>query len=157
MEEDKEIDKLNFDINQLINKCIILNKHELTATARVMLGRDIILRFIYILQENKHLKEENKHLSSTSDYETICMECNNLEEQLEIAKSRNKELEQAYKQNENIIDRMIDYIMIHQQVKTMKKIFCKHCKIKNGCTYSGIHRNCVKRYFEYISKQENIN
>lgn len=66
-------------------------------------------------------------------------------------------LKQAYKQNENIIDRMIDYIMIHQQVKTMKKIFCKYCKIKNGCTYSGIHRNCVKRYFEYISKQRNIN
>ena len=58
---------------------------------------------------------------------------------------------------ENITDRMIDYIMIHQQVKTMRKIFCKHCKLQNSCTYSGIHRNCVIRYFEYISKQGNIN
>lgn len=57
---------------------------------------------------------------------------------------------------ENITDRMIDYIMIHQQVKTMRKIFCKHCKLQNSCTYSGIHRNCVIRYFEYISKQGNI-
>lgn len=58
---------------------------------------------------------------------------------------------------ENITDKMIDYIMIHQQVKTMRKIFCKHCKLQNSCTYSGIHRNCVIRYFEYISKQGNIN
>lgn len=65
----------------------------------------------------------------------------------------------ALKENEeleNIIDKMIDYIMIHQQVKTMRKIFCKHCKLQNSCTYSGIHRNCVIRYFEYISKQGNI-
>ena len=41
--------KLNFDIDQLINRCIILNKGELTATVRLMLGRDIILRFINIL------------------------------------------------------------------------------------------------------------
>lgn len=57
---------------------------------------------------------------------------------------------------ENITDKMIDYIMMHQQVKTMRKIFCKHCKLQNSCTYSGIHRNCVIRYFEYISKQGNI-
>ena len=57
---------------------------------------------------------------------------------------------------ENITDKMIDYIMIHQQVKTMRKIFCKHCKLQNSCTYSGIHRNCVIRYFEYISKQGDI-
>lgn len=64
MEEDKEIDKLNFDIDQLINKCIILNKDELTATARLMLGRDIILRFINILQKNKYLKKENEQLKN---------------------------------------------------------------------------------------------
>lgn len=57
---------------------------------------------------------------------------------------------------ENITDKMIDYIMMHQQVKTMRKIFCKHCKLQNSCTYSGIHRNCVRRYFEYISKQGDI-
>ena len=67
LEEDKEIDKLNFDINQLINRCIILNKGELTATVRLMLGRDIILRFINILQENKQLKEENEELNGNDD------------------------------------------------------------------------------------------
>lgn len=113
MEEDKEIDMLQNDIQQLINRCMILNKDEMTATARVILSRDIVLRFRKLLQENKRLKTET--------------------------------------------DRMIDYIMIHQQVKTMRKIFCKHCKIQSGCTYSGIHRDCIRRYFEYVAKQESIN
>lgn len=56
MEEDKEIDMLQQDIQQLINRCMILNKDEMTATARVMLGRDIVLRFRKILQENSRLK-----------------------------------------------------------------------------------------------------
>ena len=71
-----------------------------------------------------------------------------------------KDYKRVLKENEeleNITDKMIDYIMMHQQVKTMRKIFCKHCKLQNSCTYSGIHRNCVIRYFEYISKQGNIN
>lgn len=57
---------------------------------------------------------------------------------------------------ENITDKMIDYIMIHQQVKTMRKIFCKHCKLQNSCTYSGIHRNCVIRYFLNIYQNKEI-
>lgn len=56
MEEDKEIDMLQIEIQQLINRCIILNKDEMTATARVTLGRDIELRFRKILQENFRLK-----------------------------------------------------------------------------------------------------
>ena len=55
---------------------------------------------------------------------------------------------QSLEDKEKIIDRMIDYIMIHQQVKTMKKIFCKHCEINKDCAYSGIHRDCIKRYFD---------
>ena len=55
---------------------------------------------------------------------------------------------QAIEDKEKIIDRMIDYIMIHQQVKTMRKIFCKHCEINKGSAHSGIHRDCIKRYFE---------
>lgn len=42
----------------------------------------------------KELEEKNKHLSNTSDYETISLECTNLEEQLEIANNRIKELEE---------------------------------------------------------------
>ena len=112
-----------------------------------------------------------------SDYETICLENNEMEEIVDkIQVEYNnllKENEYMHKQLdkqqttinkyakeneelENITDRMIDYIMIHQQVKTMREIFCKHCKLQNSCTYSGIHRNCVIRYFEYISKQGNI-
>lgn len=43
------------------------------------------------------LEEKNKHLSSVSDYETISMQCNHLEELLDIAEDRVKELE---KENE---------------------------------------------------------
>lgn len=53
----KEVDMLQIEIQQLINKCIILNKDEMTAVVRVTLGRDIELRFIKILQENKQLKK----------------------------------------------------------------------------------------------------
>ena len=42
----------------------------------------------------KELEEKNKHLSNTSDYETISLECTNLEEQLEIANNRIQELEE---------------------------------------------------------------
>lgn len=95
MEEDKEIDKLNFDINQLINKCIILNKYELTATARVMLGRDIILRFINILQENKQLKEENKELRLKNnaikrESEAYAERMINLNNELNLEKEKSK-------------------------------------------------------------------
>ena len=46
----------------------------MTATVRLMLGRDIILRFINILQENKQLKEENEELmelkiSASAEYQ----------------------------------------------------------------------------------------
>ena len=45
----------------------------------------------------KELEEKNKHLSNTSDYETISLECTNLEEQLEIANNRIQELEEENK------------------------------------------------------------
>lgn len=45
----------------------------------------------------KELEEKNKHLSNTSDYETISLECTNLEEQLEIANNRIQELEEQVK------------------------------------------------------------
>lgn len=58
-EEDREIDILQQDIQQLINRCMILNKDEMSATARVMFGREIVLSFRKLLQENKLLKAEN--------------------------------------------------------------------------------------------------
>lgn len=43
----------------------------------------------------------------------------------------------------------IDNIMIHQQLKTIRKMCCHSCPIgEKTCTYSGIHRDCIKQYFE---------
>lgn len=46
----------------------------------------------------------------------------------------------------------IDNIMTHQQVKTIRKMCCTDCQIK-ACTYSGIHRDCIKQYFENKAKE----
>lgn len=99
-----------------------------------------------------HIQNYETADCKTSVYELLQEERNALVDILQDYKRVLKENEEL----ENITDKMIDYIMIHQQVKTMRKIFCKHCKLQNSCTYSGIHRNCVIRYFEYISKQGNI-
>ena len=49
----------------------------------------------------------------------------------------------------------IDNIMIHQQVKTIKKMCCSSCPIgEKTCTYRGIHRDCIKQYFENKVKEE---
>lgn len=48
----------------------------------------------------------------------------------------------------------IDNIMKHQQVKTIRKMCCPSCPIREkACTYSGIHRNCIKQYFENKAKE----
>ena len=99
-----------------------------------------------------HIQNYETADCKTSVYEVLQEERNALVDILQDYKRVLKENEEL----ENITDKMIDYIMMHQQVKTMRKIFCKHCKLQNSCTYSGIHRNCVIRYFEYISKQGNI-
>lgn len=99
-----------------------------------------------------HIQNYKTADCKTSVYEVLQEERNALVDILQDYKRVLKGNEEL----ENIADKMIDYIMIHQQVKTMRKIFCKHCKLQNSCTYSGIHRNCVRRYFEYISKQGDI-
>ena len=99
-----------------------------------------------------HIQNYETADCKTSVYELLQEERNALVDILQDYKRVLKENEEL----ENITGKMIDYIMMHQQVKTMRKIFCKHCKLQNSCTYSGIHRNCVIRYFEYISKQGNI-
>ena len=57
------------------------------------------------------------------------------------------------KEKDKIIDLYIDNIMTYQQVKTIRKMCCPSCPIGEACTYSGIHRNCIKRYFEEKAKE----
>lgn len=106
------------------------------------------------------LKARKEHKEIIECAGGSCINCNPdikaLTESIDILSDYKRVLKEN-EELENITDKMIDYIMIHQQVKTMRKIFCKHCKLQNSCTYSGTHRNCVIRYFEYISKQGNIN
>ena len=80
----------------------------------------------------KELEEKNKHLSNTSDYETISLECTNLEEQLEIANDRIKELEEELEEFNKQLD--LDYVdenFIPKQVviDTMEEL---NNEIKNG-------------------------
>ena len=107
--------------------------------------------FINSIKTDKEYKEEN---GWHGYYNKEIVE---LARMLEHILSDYKRVLKENEELENITNKMIDYIMIHQQVKTMRKIFCKHCKLQNSCAHSGIHRNCVIRYFEYISKQGNIN
>lgn len=59
------------------------------------------------------------------------------------------DMQEEIKKKDKIIGKMIDNIMTHYQVKTIRKMCCPTCKIgERACTYSGIHRNCVKHYFE---------
>lgn len=57
-------------------------------------------------------------------------------------------------EKEKIIGLYINNIMTHQQVKTIRKMCCPSCPIgEKACTYSGIHRNCIKQYFENKAKE----
>ena len=57
-------------------------------------------------------------------------------------------------EKEKMIGLYIDNIMTHQQVKTIRKMCCPSCPIgEKACTYSGIHRNCIKQYFENKAKE----
>lgn len=50
---------------------------------------------------------------------------------------------------DQVISKMMDNIMTHYQVKTIRKMCCPICEIgERVCIYSGIHRNCIKQYFE---------
>lgn len=80
----------------------------------------------------KELEEKNKHLSNTSDYETISLECTNLEEQLEIANDRIKELEEELEEFNKQLD--LDYVdenFIPKQVviDTMEELKTKRRKL----------------------------
>lgn len=102
---------------------------------------------------NSAINDTNSNFFKNGGWETVDLE---IPKAMQHILADYKRVLKENEELENITDKMIDYIMMHQQVKTMRKIFCKHCKLQNSCTYSGIHRNCVIRYFEYISKQGNI-
>ena len=70
----------------------------------------------------KELEEKNKHLSNTSDYETISLECTNLEEQLEIANNRIQELEEENKRKDKFIKmakEVIENSILKQKIKDL--------------------------------------
>lgn len=66
------------------------------------------------------------------------------------------DMQAEIKKKDKIIGKMIDNIMTHYQVKTIRKMCCSTCKIgERACTYSGIHRNCIKQYFaDLVEKEE---
>lgn len=93
----------------------------------------------------------------------------NEEEAREILKTMKENIDKKYLKTRNsvaietvlsmleekdkIIGKMIDNIMIHYQLKTIRKMCCSTCRIEKTCIYSGIHRNCIKQYFENKVKE----
>ena len=93
----------------------------------------------------------------------------NEEEAREILKTMKENIDKKYLKTRNsvaietvlsmleekdkIIGKIIDNIMIHYQLKTIRKMCCSTCRIEKTCIYSGIHRNCIKQYFENKVKE----
>lgn len=85
------------------------------------------------------------------------IDCDYYDEELELYQNRVKQFNtilSMLEEKEKIIGLYIDNIMTHQQVKTIRKMCCPSCPIgEKACTYSGIHRNCIKQYFENKAKE----
>ena len=98
------------------------------------------IKFIEAVDSDYYDEEYGLYKNRVKQFETV----------LNMLKEKDAELEKK----EKMINKMIDEIMIHYQVKTMRKMCCPACKIgERACTYSGIHRNCIKQYFERKSKK----
>lgn len=83
-------------------------------------------------------------------------QCNPFSDLVNEVRLDNKSIETVLsmlEEKDKIIGLYIDNIMTHQQVKTIRKMCCPSCPIGEACTYSGIHRNCIKRYFENKAKE----
>ncbi len=84
-------------------------------------------------------------------------QCNPFSDLVNEVRLDNKSIEivlSMLEEKEKIIGLYIDNIMAHQQVKTIRKMCCPSCPIgEKACTYSGIHRNCIKQYFENKAKE----
>lgn len=91
------------------------------------------------------LKEKDKEIQFQNDINKTELDRHNKAE---------KNLKGIIKKQNKIIDLYIDNIMTYQQVKTIRKMCCPSCPIgEKACTYSGIHRDCIKQYFENKAKE----
>ena len=105
---DKNVGSIEDDINELktllfqdrltnYGKRKMINYYENEITRQKQINEEHKRLNGELREKVKELEEKNKHLSNTSDYETISLECTNLEEQLEIANNRIQELEEENK------------------------------------------------------------
>ncbi len=103
----------------------------------------------YLKKHIKYFEEQIKFIEST--------DCDYYDEELELYQNRVKQFNivlSMLEEKDKIIGLYIDNIMTHQQVKTIRKMCCPSCPIgEKTCTYSGIHRNCIKQYFENKAKE----
>jgi hypothetical protein len=91
------------------------------------------------------LEEKDKEIQFQNDINKTELDRHNKAE---------KNLKGIINKQNKIIDLYIDNIMTYQQVKTIRKMCCPSCPIgEKACTYSGIHRNCIKQYFENKAKE----
>lgn len=91
------------------------------------------------------LEEKDKEIQFQNDINKMELDRHNKTE---------KNLKGIINKQNKIIDLYIDNIMTYQQVKTIRKMCCPSCPIgEKACTYSGIHRNCIKQYFENKAKE----
>lgn len=102
----------------------------------------------YFKKHIKYFEEQIKFIEAT--------DCDYYDEELELYQNRVKQFNTVLsmlEEKDKIIDKMIDNIMIHYQLKTIRKMCCSTCRIEKTCMYSGIHRNCIKQYFENKAKE----
>lgn len=91
------------------------------------------------------LEEKDKEIQFQNDINKTELDRHNKTE---------KNLKGIINKQNKIIDLYINNIMTYQQVKTIRKMCCPSCPIgEKACTYSGIHRNCIKQYFENKAKE----
>ena len=93
-------------------------------------------------------------LDNDKEYLEQCNPFSDLVNEVRLDNKSIKIVLSMLEEKEKIIGLYIDNIMTHQQVKTIRKMCCPSCPIgEKACTYSGIHRNCIKQYFENKAKE----
>ena len=117
-EQEKAIYRLNLGKNiPISNDCCIVNIQDIETVLSMLEEKDKEIQF----QNDINKTELDRHNKTEKNLKGI-----------------------INKQNK-IIDLYIDNIMTYQQVKTIRKMCCPSCPIgEKACTYSGIHRNCIK-------------
>lgn len=93
-------------------------------------------------------------LDNDKEYLEQCNPFSNLVNEVRLDNKSIETVLSMLEEKDKIIGLYIDNIMTHQQVKTIRKMCCPSCPIEEkACTYSGIHRNCIKQYFENKAKE----